>query len=432
MQAQIYQFCGDGERVYGRDMKSLIQAFLIHVSLALLWIRAVGAEVSHLANCRFLSMQTIITRIHQLRLAVVISSTCLLLPNLWAGPSQILNLATNEQIAALAISPDGTKLAVSAFALVREAPNSGTFRFQGGVELWDISSAKLIGSLHQRPWQELDDTNTESYNVRSLEFSPDGNQLAATDGKGVVLWDAASGTELFRWRSGVPDPLLSPGWSPDGKWLALPSMEQDSDDLTNGIALIEIATGKREAFFPVDNGYARVARISPDGKLLATAGQDCTVRVFDLAARTNVFEDNIQGNIFTLSFSRDGRYLVAPDWGGSLRLYDVMRQTERILILKRGSSQQKTRDEVHQLEFTSDGRNALSIFPEQNVRIWNTLNWTSVGVMSGCLGGRLSHDGTKVVLVRESAPSAIELWSLPELIHTVQRQTTNVGDANRK
>ena len=353
--------------------------------------------------------------INRLTLAVAMTANYLLpLPGLWAGPLQTLNLASNEQIKAVAISPDGTQMAISAYALERENQNSGHFHFESDIELWDPATGRRLSNLHQRPWHQLDDTNVGSYGVGAMEFSPDGRLLAAADGHGFVLWDTTSRTETFRWSSGGVDAGLSPGWSADGKWLALPSMAQAEDDsMTNGIALIETTSGKRSAFFPVDIGYARVARISPDGKLLATAGQDCTVRVFDLGARTNIFEDNTQGDLFAAAFSPDGRHLVA----GEFLLYDVVSRDGKTVIVKNGSVSARPEGEVHELDFTPDGSKAFSSSALANVRIWDTRNWTSVALASGS-SGRLWPDGTKVALWRNDKPNAVEIWNLSDFAET--------------
>jgi len=192
----------------------------------------------------------------RVRLAAAITVTALL-PTVWAGPLQILNLATNEQVRAVAISPDGTTLAISSYFLEREQPNSGSFQVVSGIELWNVATGRQLNRLHQRPWRQFHGTNTGSYEAGAMEFSPDGKLLAATDGQGFVLWDTTSATEKFRWRSGVADSELSPGWSADGR------------NALSSSALANLRIWDTESWTTVAVAPGCLGRLWPDGTRVA-------------------------------------------------------------------------------------------------------------------------------------------------------------------
>jgi WD40 repeat protein len=104
-------------------------------------------------------------------------------------------------------------------------------------------------------------------------------------------------------------------------------------------------------FSAVEIGYARSASISRNGKLLATAGHDCTVRVFDLETLTNIFTDNTQTTLFAVGFSPDGHTLVAgPSWGGVLIIYEISSEGGKVVIRKKGTSCQVA-GELHSVDF---------------------------------------------------------------------------------
>lgn len=358
----------------------------------------------------------------QLRLLCPIV-VCLMTANSWsAGPIQMLSrpgTKSIEKVHSLAFSPDGQLLAVgsSAPSLIKgESPGEDRLP-EGTIELWDLTAGKLRSTLRQSAKSENGDTLNQ---VGALTFSPDGRWLIGSDVPGYTLWEVATGKQKLKWRSGIIEPL-SPGWSPDGKWIALPSMvDPDApayESFPHGVALVDAATGKSKMFFPVEIGYPRSARISPDGKLLATAGHDCTVRVFNTGTLTNVFSDFTETTMFAVGFSPDGHTLVAgPTWGGVLLLYDVISENGRLSISKKGTSSQKTGEEIHQVQFTPDGNHALSISPGATVRIWSAPDWTTVALVSECTSGCLSPDGTKIAFSREKAPNVIEVWSLPEFM----------------
>jgi WD40 repeat protein len=240
-----------------------------------------------------------------------------------AKPIQVINRESKEEVYNLAFSPDGKMLAVgSSAASIVPGLNPGDKRLpEGTIELWDLRTGKLSNTLRQSAWHKRSDLSDDLNRVCSISFSPDGKWMVGSDMIGYSLWDLAAGKEKFSWRSGMSAPDLSVGWSSDSRLVALPSLEVEVErfEFTHGPAVIEVTTGKRTAFFPVEIGYARSARISPDGKLLATAGHDCTVRVFDLAAQTSIFSDSVEVTLFATCFSPNGRYLVAgPSWGGVL------------------------------------------------------------------------------------------------------------------
>ena len=339
-----------------------------------------------------------------------------------AKPIQVFNRESKEEVFSLAFSPDGLILAVGSSAASTRTGLDPSERPlpEGTIELWDLKSGKLSHTLRQSAWHKRSDLSDDLNRVCSISFSPDGKWMVGSDMIGYSLWDLAARTEKFSWRSRVSDQDLSVGWSGDSRLVALPSLEVEVErfEFTHGPAVIEVATGKRTAFFPVEIGYARSARISPDGKLLATAGHDCTVRVFDLAAQTNIFSDMVETTMWAVCFSPDGRYLVAgSSWGGVLLLYEITSEGGRIKVNKQGKSSPGT-GELRHVEFTPDGKRAFSN-SYSAVALWDATSWAAPKQLLNCRG-RLTPDGTRVALVRNQSHGIIELWNLNDLTKTMR------------
>ncbi|WP_261561806.1 pentapeptide repeat-containing protein [Frankia tisae] len=166
--------------------------------------------------------------------------------------------------------------------------------------------------------------------VRSLAFSPDRRILATgCDDRLVRLWrltddpsprlavatDAAHGSCLVL--EGHTDRVYAVRFSQDGRHLASAS--------NDGSARIwDVATGAcRQVLRP---GTARMwaAAFSPDGRFLATAGDDLVIRLWDPSSGEQIAA--LEGHtrrVWSIDVSCDGRLLASCGDDGTTRLWDV-------------------------------------------------------------------------------------------------------------
>jgi WD40 repeat protein/transcriptional regulator with XRE-family HTH domain len=187
---------------------------------------------------------------------------------LWDFPSMTLRktITLGENIFAydLKFSPDGKTLATANFMTMQSA---------GRIDLWEVSSGKLLFSLG--------DELGEGIAVWTLDFSPNGRQLAAGYSDNYArVWDIsdmqpqAQPVLVLRGHSAS---IWSLAYSPDGNRLATASLDRVAKlwDMTPGENQGALLTT-----FPGHTAEVSDVAFSPDGNFLAAASWDGTVRVY--------------------------------------------------------------------------------------------------------------------------------------------------------
>ncbi|SEH07320.1 nSTAND1 domain-containing NTPase [Candidatus Venteria ishoeyi] len=249
---------------------------------------------------------------------------------IWNVQGEMLAELSGHQtpINSLVFSPDSLWLLSAAGALDSSPDNS--------MRLWEVSTGKLRFTLqgHQA-------------SVTQAHFSPDAQQiLSASQDGSARLWSVATGQELQR-LEGHQGAVLQARLSLDGRYIITASEDKTAKIWDqNGQMLFTLAGHE---------GPVLDAQFSPDQQsiaLVATISLDGSARLWELDKGTQqslLQYSGFSGELYALAFSPDGQMLATAGNDGLAWLWDSA--TGKHLVTLAGHE-----DRIQHLQFSPDGR----------------------------------------------------------------------------
>ena len=241
------------------------------------------------------------------------------------------------------------------------------------VKVWDTSSGQTLVTLRGNSLQ-----------AQAIAWSPNSYYIAVTSGllsETVQIWDASTGQASFTHArySGHSETIQALSWSPDGTYIA-----STGDDGT--VQVWDITTGRTAFTYrghlkhsaSLGNSISiKTLAWSPDGKRIASGGDDKRVHVWDALTGSNIVVYYAHTDIINaLTWSPGGTHIASASDDKTVQVWDA--STARKVFIYKGHS-----DSVTGVAWSPDGIRIASSSRDETVHLWHALTGRTLTTYTG-------------------------------------------------
>lgn len=270
------------------------------------------------------------------------------------------------------------------------------------IKIWGVNDGKCLDTLRgHENW------------VRTVTFSPDGQSIASGSSDATIrIWSANDG-KCLNTLLGHENHVLSIAFNPNGDLIASAGLDQtmkifDARDgkiqktfrgYTNNIFSIAISSDGHTLIsgcekqinmwnlekqlhiktFDAHSDQVMSVAFRPDGKMIASASYDRTVKIWDVDSFKCLytFEGHTK-KVYSVAFSPDGKVLASGGGDSVVKLWNIL--DGKCFKTLRGHSAW-----VRAINFSPDGETLASCSspPDSTIRLWNIRQGKCLNILKG-------------------------------------------------
>lgn len=202
----------------------------------------------------------------------------------------------------------------------------------------------------------------------SMSFTPDGKQLMTANATNIEFWD----TNTWRVRARFPGRMAV--LSRIGTVMATSESLQFYWEASGPVKIWNWRTGQLLRVF---DRPGRTLALSADGRLLATAGTNAEILVWDTATGNLLHDWPVSNQVCSLDFSPDGKHLLSTAWAASdISVWSLAGDAPPAKITGH-------RRHVWSAVYAPDGAAIASTSSDQTVRVWDAATLQPKSVLRG-------------------------------------------------
>jgi WD40 repeat protein len=262
----------------------------------------------------------------------------------------------------------------------------------GQVAVWDLTTAQPVKVL----------TNVLAA-VNDVRFSPDGSLLVVAGGqpsaKGDLRVFGVADWKLLATLGGHDDVVFSVSFSPDGKRLASASFDKT-------VRIWDVTTHKVERTLTGHSDFVYAVAFSPDGQWVASAGKDRSVKITEVATgKSRLTFSGMDQEVLAVAVSPDGKSVVSSGYESGLYWWNA--QTGEKVRVQGGHGVA-----VHEITFSKDGKTVVSAGADRTVRLWDGSTGAPGKVLAvGSIVYATAIDPGGKLIVSGSFDGFVRLWN---------------------
>jgi WD40 repeat protein len=306
------------------------------------------------------------------------------------GVVHVWNVATGKQLRQLKVPGE------SFFGLVF-SPDAALLAGVNstGARLWDVASGKKL--------RKYEEEERGSNGFTAIAFSPNGKRLVTASGQAIHLWEVDSEEELIK----IPleTPALALAFAPDGKTLA-------SGGEDNRVRLWDLARGKELRQFSGHHSSILALAFAPDGKTLASGSVNGQIRLWATATGKELAPVKSPGKVTSISFLPGGQAVALGSSLGNIHHWDPIRG--KWLHRHAGPPAVPAAPAETNTVFAPDGKTIALVDDKGLIRLWDAERGKERRRLEGHQGyiGSLVFSPDSLTLASSSADGTLRLWSV--------------------